>query len=63
MFTYLVLLVERACGSGRSVGIVNDYWLDGPGSNPGGDEIFPSVQTSPGAHPAFCIMGIGFFQG
>ena len=25
---------------GISVGIVTDYGLDGPGSNPGGDEIF-----------------------
>ena len=28
------------CGSGSSVGIATDYRLDGPGSNPGGDEIF-----------------------
>jgi len=28
------------CGSGSSVGIVTDYGLDGPGSNPGFDEIF-----------------------
>ena len=28
------------CGSGSSVGIVTDYGLDGPGSNPGGDKIF-----------------------
>jgi len=27
-------------GPGSSVGIVNDYGLDGPRSNPGGDEIF-----------------------
>ena len=27
-------------GPGSSVGIATDYWLDGPGSNPGGDEIF-----------------------
>jgi len=27
-------------GPGSSVGIVTDYGLDGPGSNPGGDEIF-----------------------
>ena len=27
-------------GSGSSVGIVTDYGLDGPGTNPGGDEIF-----------------------
>ena len=25
---------------GSSVGIATDYWLDSPGSNPGGDEIF-----------------------
>ena len=27
-------------GPGSSVGIASDYGLDGPGSNPGGDEIF-----------------------
>jgi len=27
-------------GPGSSVGIETDYGLDGPGSNPGGDEIF-----------------------
>ena len=27
-------------GPGSSVGIAIDYGLDGPGSNPGGDEIF-----------------------
>ena len=27
-------------GAGSSVGIASDYGLDGPGSNPGGDEIF-----------------------
>jgi len=27
-------------GGGSSVGIATDYGLDGPGSNPGGDEIF-----------------------
>ena len=27
-------------GPGMSVGIATDYGLDGPGSNPGGDEIF-----------------------
>ena len=32
------------CGPGSSVGIATDYELDGPGSNPGGDEIFlPSI--------------------
>ena len=27
-------------GPGSSVGIPTDYGLEGPGSNPGGDEIF-----------------------
>ena len=49
-------------GPGNSVGIVTNYGLDGPGSNPGGDEI-PPVQTGPGAHPASCKMGTGSFSG
>ena len=47
------------CGPDSSVGIATDYRLDGPGSNPGGDEIFrlsrlalgpaqPPVQWVPG---------------
>ena len=32
--------IAAGCGPGSSVGIANDYGLDGPGSNPGGDEIF-----------------------
>jgi len=47
------------CGSGSLVGIATDYGLYGPGSNPGGDEIFrpsrpalgrtqPPVQWVPG---------------
>ena len=47
------------CGSGSSVGTATDYGLDGPGSNPGGDEIFrpsraalvptqPPVKLAPG---------------
>jgi len=34
------LSYKYSCLSGSSVGIATDYWLDGPGSNPGGDEIF-----------------------
>jgi hypothetical protein len=30
----------RYSGPGSSVGIATDYGLDGPGSNPGRDEIF-----------------------
>jgi hypothetical protein len=48
---------------GSSVGIVTDCGLHGPGSNPGGDEIFRPVQTGPGAHPVSCKMGTGSFPG
>ena len=50
-------------GAGNSVGMATDYGLDGPGSNPVGDEIFPLVQTGPGAHSASCTMGTGSFPG
>jgi len=50
-------------GLGSSVGIETDYGLDSQGSNPGGDEIFPPVQTGSGAHPASCKMGTGSFLG
>jgi len=54
-----VLNILTACLLGSSVGIATDYGLDGPGSNPGWDEIFrpsrpvlgltqPSVQWVPG---------------
>ena len=32
--------IHISCGTGSSVGIVNYYGLDGPGSNSGVDEIF-----------------------
>jgi len=34
------LLRKSGSGPGSSVGIATDYWLEGPGSNPGGEEIF-----------------------
>ena len=57
----LILIFLIVCshgGPGSSVGIATDYGLDGPGSNPGRDEIFrpsrpalgptqPSVQGVP----------------
>jgi len=33
-------IFDTLCGPGSSVGIVTNYGLDGPRSNPGGDEIF-----------------------
>jgi len=46
-------------GPGSSVGIATGYGLDGPGSNLGGDEIFPPVQTGTVVHPASCTMSTG----
>jgi len=63
-----VLLVLFS-GPGSSVGIATDYGLDGPGSNPGGDEIFcpfrsalgstqPPVQWAPGLSQGKCGRGM-----
>ena len=41
------------CGQGSSVGTATDNRLDGPGSSPGEDEIFPPVQTGPGPYGSF----------
>ena len=35
IYTYIYIY-----GAGSSIRIATDYWLHGPGSNPGGDEIF-----------------------
>ena len=36
----LTSALDGDCGPGSSVDIATDYGLDGPGSNPSGDEIF-----------------------
>ena len=57
----MVFYINRG-GPGSSVGIATEYGLDGPRSNPGGDEIFspprpalgstqPPVQWVPGLSP------------
>ena len=47
-------------GPGCSVGIVTDYGLEGPGSNPGGDEIFcQSISAlGPTQPPVQCVPGL-----
>jgi len=57
----LYYIIVTLCGPGSPVGIATDYGISGPGSNPGGGEIFSPVQTGPGAHPASCTMGTGSF--
>jgi len=58
---FITIITIIICGPGSSVDIATDYGLDGPGSNPGGDEIFPPVQTGTGAHPGSCKMVTGSF--
>ena len=36
------------CGLGSSVGLAPDYGLEGPGSNPSGDEIFRPSRSALG---------------
>jgi len=52
------------CGSGSLVGITTGYELDGPGSNPGGDEIFrPSRPTlGPTQLPVKWVLGLSRVQ-
>jgi len=54
------LCTVHGVGPGSSVGIVTDYGLDDPGSNPGGDEIFrPSRPTlGPTQPPVQWVPGL-----
>ena len=43
---------NTVCWPGSSVGIATDYGLDGPVSNPGGDEIFRTCPDRPWGPPS-----------
>ena len=47
----------------RPVGIATDYGLDGPGSNPGGDEIFRTRPDRPWDPPSILYNGYRVFPG
>ena len=52
------------CGSGSVVGIVTELRTGRSGDRIPMEARFSAlVQTSPGAHPASCTMGAGFFPG
>jgi hypothetical protein len=51
-------------GWDSSVSIVTGYGLDSPGIESWwGVRFFAHIQTSPGAHPAYCTVGTGSFPG
>ena len=50
-------------GRGSSVGIAIGYGLDGPGSNPGVDEIFPACPDRPWGPPSLLYNGYRVFPG
>jgi len=57
--TFMCVIRNRR-GPGSSVGIATDYGLDGPGSNPGGEEVFrPSRPALGPTHsPAKWVPGV-----
>jgi hypothetical protein len=48
-------------GPGSVVGIVTDYGLDGPGSNPSGDETFHTCPDRPWGQPSLLYNGYRVF--
>ena len=51
------------CGPGSSVGIATELWAGRSGDRIPVGRDFPPTQTGPGAHPASCTIGTGFFPG
>jgi len=54
------MCIQTKRGPGSSVGIATDYRLDGPGSNPGGDDIFRPSRPAlgPNQPPAQWVPGL-----
>ena len=51
------------CGPGSVVSIVTGYGLEGPGSNPGGGEIFRTCPDRPRSPPSLLYNGYRVFPG
>ena len=64
MHRYLLQHSYMFRGPGSSVGIATGYGPDGPWiESRWGSRFSAPVQTGPGAHPAYCTMGLGSFPG
>jgi len=50
---HLGWVIIMRSGPGSSVGIATELWADGPGSNPGGDEIFRPSRPALGPSPLY----------
>ena len=59
IYIYICVCV-CVCVPGSSVGIATGYGLDGPGSNPGGDEILRPFRPAlvPTQPPVQCVPGL-----
>jgi len=57
------LTTQTYCGPGSLVGIVTDYGLDCPGSNPGGDEVFLPTRPALGPNQPPVSNGYRVFPG
>ena len=56
--------INMSVGRESAVGIATHYGLDGLGiESRWGARFSALVQTCPGAHPASCTMGNGWFHG
>jgi len=59
MYCTFPLALSIVCGLGSSVGIATDYRLDGPGSNPDGDDILRPSRTALGpTQPVKWVPGL-----
>ena len=60
---YFCASVYTNGGPGSVVGVATGYGLDGPGSNPGGCEIFRTCPDRPWGPPSLLYNGYRVFPG